>query len=99
MDCKNCLNYGFREMISKPYGYSGKIPCLNCKHFSFQEDNFVPAPISNAPLEKSATSINSDVIAAPKQCAHEWVDGINPKVQGLEVCLLCHEIRWKCTAL
>ena len=41
-NCKNCLHYGFREMIKKPYGYAGEIPCLTCSRFSFTQDNFSP---------------------------------------------------------
>ncbi len=40
--CDTCNHKGFREMIKKPYGYAGEIPCLNCVHFSFVEDNYEP---------------------------------------------------------
>jgi len=40
--CRNCQYWGFREMIQKPYGYVGDIPCLRCKRFSEPQDLFTP---------------------------------------------------------
>lgn len=41
MNCSNCTHRGFREMISKPYGYVGDIPCLRCKWLN-NNDEYVP---------------------------------------------------------
>ena len=41
MSCSNCIHHGMREMISKPYGYVGDIPCLRCSRFN-TNDEFVP---------------------------------------------------------
>ena len=43
MKCKRCRHYSLYKMITEgPYGYSGPIPCQNCKHFSCVQDNFEP---------------------------------------------------------
>lgn len=42
--CKTCVHYGFYRMITEGmYGYSGHIPCANCKHFSWVQDCYVKA--------------------------------------------------------
>jgi hypothetical protein len=39
--CTTCLHRGFRDMMRQPYGYAGPIPCSTCRHFSYEEDNYV----------------------------------------------------------
>lgn len=41
MSCSTCQHHGFREMISKPYGYVGDIPCLRCSRLN-NNDEYVP---------------------------------------------------------
>jgi hypothetical protein len=41
MSCSTCVHHQFREMISKPYGYVGDIPCLRCSRFN-SNDEYVP---------------------------------------------------------
>lgn len=40
--CKTCRHYGFWQIIQQPYGYSGYIPCLNCKEWLKPQDNYEP---------------------------------------------------------
>jgi hypothetical protein len=41
--CKTCSNYHFYLMITGgPYGYAGRIPCVNCSRFSYAQDNYSP---------------------------------------------------------
>jgi len=40
--CRGCTHWGFREMISKSYGYVGDIPCLRCKRFNEPQDLYQP---------------------------------------------------------
>lgn len=40
--CSQCGSYQLYLMVTsgKPYCYSGNIPCLTCKRFSYLKDNF-----------------------------------------------------------
>lgn len=43
MKCKDCLHYGFYQMITQgAYGYVGVIPCQNCQYYLTPQDNFEP---------------------------------------------------------
>lgn len=44
MSCKECGSYELKKMVNsgKPFGYSGEIPCLNCKRYEEKEDNYTP---------------------------------------------------------
>jgi len=46
-DCGTCTHRGFREMIKKPYGYAGEIPCLTCSRFSWVKDRYSPIVAGN----------------------------------------------------
>ena len=42
MKCKNCIHYELYQMlINGSWGYTGGIPCLRCKHFNNNNDEFV----------------------------------------------------------
>lgn len=42
--CSQCKYWSLFQTVSsrKPYSYSGDIPCLRCKHFLDERDEFVP---------------------------------------------------------
>ena len=44
--CKTCRYWGFREMLQKPYSYSGDIPCLRCKRFCELQDLYEGSEIA-----------------------------------------------------
>lgn len=41
--CMNCGHKQLREMIRKPYGYSGEIPCFTCLRYQIIEDRHTNA--------------------------------------------------------
>lgn len=42
--CETCYSYGLYQMITSgnPYCYSGDIPCLRCKRFCLNRDEYQP---------------------------------------------------------
>jgi hypothetical protein len=74
--CDGCNHKGFREMIKKPYAYSGEIPCLTCSRFNIIEDRHTGA--GNSRLTGgglSALNLSSMQHANPDQFILDSVKG------------------------
>lgn len=52
LTCKDCIHYGLLKMISRgTYSYTEDIPCLRCKRYQENKDEFEPKSLGELQRE------------------------------------------------